>query len=53
MLACVAASESPVPVLDVATGVVMGVIDSTDVLRVQVTSAGVGTPDQVPSRRDA
>lgn len=53
VLACVAASESPVPVLDVATGVVMGVIDATDVVRVQVTSAGVGTPDQVPSRRDA
>lgn len=37
VLAGVAASEFPIPVVDVATGALLGVIDATDVIRVLAT----------------
>lgn len=47
VLSCVAGSESPVPVLDVETGALLGVIDATDVIRVLATAADVGTLHEV------
>lgn len=42
VLAGVAASESPIPVLDDATGALLGVIDATDVIRLLATGDDAG-----------
>ena len=52
VLTSVAASRSPVPVLDVATGALLGVLDATDVIRVLANGQDAGSLHEMSAERD-